>query len=78
MTPEALKLLEDMREAADDVASFTADKSVDDYRADKQLRRAVERSFEIIGEALYSCGSSNHCSPIALASPGRSLDSGTS
>jgi hypothetical protein len=52
MTPEALKLLEDMREAADDVSAFTTGKSVDDYRADKQLRRAVERSFEIIGEAL--------------------------
>lgn len=45
MTPEAHKLLEDMREAADDVAAFTAGRSVDDYRADKQLRRAVERSF---------------------------------
>jgi uncharacterized protein with HEPN domain len=41
-----------MREAAEDVAAFTAGKSVDDYRADKQLRRAVERSFEIVGEAL--------------------------
>src|SRR5438876_11582988 len=53
MTPEALKPLEDMREAADDVATFTAGKSVDDYRADKQLRRAVGRRFEIIGEALW-------------------------
>jgi len=34
MTPEALKLLEDMREAADDVAAFTSGKSVDDYRWD--------------------------------------------
>jgi uncharacterized protein with HEPN domain len=52
MTPEARKLLEDMREAAADVASFTTGKSIDGYRVDKQLRRAVERSFEIIGEAL--------------------------
>ena len=52
MTPEALKLLEDMRESAEDVVAFTAGKSLDDYRAQKQLRRAVERSFEIIGEAL--------------------------
>ena len=52
MTPEARKLLEDMREAAADVASFTAGKSIDDYRAGKLLRRAVERSFELVGEAL--------------------------
>jgi uncharacterized protein with HEPN domain len=52
MTLEVRKLLEDMREAAADVASFTAGKSIDDYRADKLLRRATERSFEIIGEAL--------------------------
>jgi uncharacterized protein with HEPN domain len=52
MKPEARKLLEDMRESADDAASFTKGKSIDDYRGDKLLRRAVERSFEILGEAL--------------------------
>jgi len=31
---------------------FTAGKSVDDYLADDMLRAAVERRFEIIGEAL--------------------------
>lgn len=52
MTPEARKLLEDMRDAAGDVAAFTAGKSLESYLADRQLRRAVERSFEIVGEAL--------------------------
>src|SRR4051812_40568450 len=52
MTPEARKLLEDMRDAADDVAGFTAGKSLQAYLADRLLRRAVERSFEIVGEAL--------------------------
>jgi uncharacterized protein with HEPN domain len=52
MTPEAQKLLEDMRSAAADIADFTSGKSLDDYLSDKQLRRAVERSFEILGEAL--------------------------
>jgi uncharacterized protein with HEPN domain len=52
MTPEARKLLEDMREAAADVASFTAGNSIAEYRTNKLLRRAVERSFEIVGEAL--------------------------
>lgn len=52
MTPEARKLLEDMREAAGDIAAFTAGKSLEAYLADRLLRRAVERSFEIVGEAL--------------------------
>lgn len=52
MTPEVRKLLEDMRQAIEDIAAFTGDKSIEDFRADKQLRRAVERSFEITGEAL--------------------------
>ncbi len=52
MTPEARKLLEVMRDAAGDITAFTAGKSLDAYLADRQLRRAVERSFEIVGEAL--------------------------
>ena|SRR5882724_6121673 len=52
MQPESLKLLEDMRQAARDVASMVAGKTIEQYRADKQLRWAVERGFEIIGEAL--------------------------
>ena len=52
MTPEARRLLEDMRDAAGDVAAFTGGKSLSAYLADRQLRRAVERSFEIVGEAL--------------------------
>ena len=41
-----------MRDAAADVAAFTAGKSLQEYLADRLLRRAVERSFEIVGEAL--------------------------
>jgi uncharacterized protein with HEPN domain len=52
MPPETLKLLTDMRQAAADVETFTAGKTLDQFRADKQLRMAVERGFEIIGEAL--------------------------
>ena len=52
MTPEARKLLEDMRDAAGDIAAFTAGKSLQAYLSDRMLRRAVERSFEIVGEAL--------------------------
>jgi uncharacterized protein with HEPN domain len=52
MRPESRKLLVDMHDAADEIAAFTQNKSLEDYLANKQLRRAVERGFEIVGEAL--------------------------
>jgi|ERR1700722_18360558 len=52
MPPESRKLLWDMRDAAEQIVAFTQNKSVADYLADRQLRWAVERGFEIIGEAL--------------------------
>ncbi len=41
-----------MEEAAHDIAAFAQGRSYENYTTDKQLRRAVEREFEIIGEAL--------------------------
>jgi hypothetical protein len=52
MPPESFKLLEDVRAAAAFICHHTRGKSVDDYLADDLLRPAVERQFEIIGEAL--------------------------
>jgi uncharacterized protein with HEPN domain len=52
MQPESRKLLLDMRYAADEIAGFTRNKLLEDYLHDKQLRWAVERGFEIVGEAL--------------------------
>jgi uncharacterized protein with HEPN domain len=52
MQPQSRKLLEDMRDAAADVAAFAAGKALQNYVADKQLRWSIERGFEIIGEAL--------------------------
>jgi uncharacterized protein with HEPN domain len=46
------KYLFDMKEAGDLVGNFTAGKTLEDYLGDPMLRAAVERQFEIIGEAL--------------------------
>jgi len=52
MHPDAGKLLWDAQQAAERVARFTASKSFAEYEADDFLRSAVERQFEIVGEAL--------------------------
>jgi uncharacterized protein with HEPN domain len=52
MRPEIAKLLDDMKRAAERVERFTAGKTYEDYVADDLLRSAVERQFEIIGEAM--------------------------
>jgi uncharacterized protein with HEPN domain len=46
------KLLLDVREAGESILQHTAGKSFATYEADRFFRRAVEREFEIIGEAL--------------------------
>ena len=52
MQPEAQKYLWDVHAAAERIARFTNHKTFDDYMRDDMLRSAVERQFEIIGEAL--------------------------
>jgi uncharacterized protein with HEPN domain len=52
MHADAEKLLWDASLAADRVARFIAGKTFADYLQDEYLRSAVERQFEIIGEAL--------------------------
>lgn len=52
MRPESPKHLEDIRAAAGYILEKTRGKTVEDYLSDDLLRPAVERHFEIIGEAL--------------------------
>ena len=52
MRLEAKKYLYDIQQAAGLLTQFTASKTFADYEHDAMLRAAVEREFEIIGEAL--------------------------
>lgn len=52
MNNAAKKLLFDVLESAQSIRTWCAGRSFADYEADRQFRRAVEREFEIIGEAL--------------------------
>ena len=51
MRLEARKYLYDIRHAAELVAEFTRGRIFADYESDLMLQSAVERQFEIIGEA---------------------------
>lgn len=52
MQPDRRKYLYDIQQACQRVRRFTQDRTLDDYHKDELLRSAVERQFEIIGEAL--------------------------
>jgi len=52
MQLEAKKYLYDVQQALARIVEFTAGKRLADYRVNAMLRSAVERQFEIVGEAL--------------------------
>jgi uncharacterized protein with HEPN domain len=53
MNPEVKKYLFDIQESITSIENYLSEKrDFGSYKANKMLRRAVEREFEIIGEAL--------------------------
>ncbi len=52
MRLETRKYLSDIQQAAGRVQRFTSGKTLADYREDDLLRSAVERQFEVVGEAM--------------------------
>ena len=52
MKDEVKKCLHDVLIASDEIMDFTADIKFEDYTKNKLVQKAVEREFEIIGEAL--------------------------
>ncbi len=52
MKDEVLAHLHDIVQAGNAVKKFVDGRSIDDYTSDEQLRSAVERKCEIMGEAL--------------------------
>jgi uncharacterized protein with HEPN domain len=54
MQHDARKYLFDALSACDAIAEFTQRKSLDDYLDELILRSAVERQFEILGDAIQN------------------------
>jgi uncharacterized protein with HEPN domain len=52
MNAEVRKNLFDILQAAEEIAAFTSDMDYSSYQGSTVAQRAVERDFEIIGEAL--------------------------
>jgi uncharacterized protein with HEPN domain len=52
ITNAAAKYLWDVQHSEERILRFTSGRTVDDYLSDDMLSAAVERQFEIIGEAL--------------------------
>lgn len=52
MQPSALKLLEDIRDSYTFILDSVAGKTLDEFANTRLLYQAVERNFEIMGEAI--------------------------
>ena len=52
MKPEVPRYLRDIQDAGRTIVEITSGRTLADYEKDKVMRLAVERCFEIVGEAL--------------------------
>jgi uncharacterized protein with HEPN domain len=52
MRPESPKLITDIQDASACIILWVANRTLPEYAADRMLRQAIERNFEIIGEAI--------------------------
>lgn len=52
MPRELSAYLWDIEQACDDILAFSSGKTYDQFGADRMMQAAIERKFEIIGEAL--------------------------
>ena len=52
MRPDVPKLLEDIRDSCEFILSSAFSLTLDEFSKNRTVRQAVERNFEIIGEAL--------------------------
>lgn len=74
MQPKTPRLLEDIRDAADFILQSTRGKALPDYSPDRLLRQAVERNFEIIGEAMNRLAQSDSAVASRISQARRIID----
>jgi len=60
MPHDVQKLLVDIRTACEEIIQFTKGKSIDEFKKDRILQLALERQFEIIGEAIFRLDRIDH------------------
>ncbi len=53
MSPRIRKLILDIILSCEEIEAFTKDKTFDQFIEDRILQLAIEREFEIVGEALH-------------------------